>query len=174
MDKSAPVLTEFVVGKTSFLSRGFSVIKLTDDGEEKLLKLPIKSIGIVALQEELRKDEPRPPEKTIVIKVDSPQGKALSLDRDTPVISLDMSDREYLQALEQYRRDLMWRTAVMALDIIFRDTDGKEITDPARIKEALQASGITGHHLDQIIIDVNGLTARREARADFLSGNALA
>jgi len=169
-----PVLTEFVVGETSFLSRGYATIKLTQDDEEKLLKLPIKSIGIMELQEELRKDEPRPPEKTVVIKAESPQGKILSLERDTPIISLDMSDPEYRRAAEEFRKDFMWRTVIMGLDMRFKDSDGKPITDPERIKEVLQASGITGHHLDQIIVDINRLTARREARADFLSGNALA
>ena len=174
MNESSPILTEFVVGKTSFLSRGYSEIKITEDGKEKPIRLPIRSVGIVELQEALKQNEPRPPEKAIVVKKDSPQGRALDLDKDTPVIAVDLADAAYRTAIEEYRKDFMWRTVVMALDVRFRDGDGKDITDPERIKEVLKASGITGHHLDQIILDVNALTARREARADFLSGSALA
>ena len=168
-----PVLTEFVVGETSFLSKGYSEILLTRDGEEEPVRLPIRSIGVVELQEALKQNEPRPPEKAIVVKKDSPQGRDLMLEKDTPVIALDMADPEYRKAVEEFRKDFMWRTVVLALDVRFKGSDGNEITDPERIKEVLKASGITGHHLDQIILDVNRLTARREARADFLSASAL-
>ena len=173
MDKSVPVLTEFVVGETSFLSKGYSKILLTKDGEEQPVRLPIRSIGVVELQEVLKQNKPRPPEKAIVVKKDSPQGRDLMLEKDTPVLALDMADPEYREAVEEFRKDFMWRTVVMGLDMRFKDSDGKPITDPERIKEVLQTSGITGHHLDQIILDVNRLTARREARADFLSASAL-
>ena len=56
MDKPIPVLTEYVIGATTFLSKGYSEILLTRDGEEEPVRLPIRSIGVVELQEALRQN----------------------------------------------------------------------------------------------------------------------
>lgn len=168
-----PVLTEFVVGKTSFISRGFSTIKLTIDGEEKPLRLPIKSIGVAELQKELLTKEPDPPEKTIVVTKDSEAGKKLGLTEDKPVLAPDVGDPDYLRAIAEFRQEFSWRIMVQGLDCTFVDEKGEKITDPDIIIQALKASGITKFHLEDLLTDINNLTSKREAKADFLSGNTL-
>ena len=173
-NKKLPVLTEFVMGKTSFLSRGFSTIKITRDGEEELIRLPIKSIGVSELQKEILQEEPDPPEKTIVVTKDSEAGKKIGLEEDKPVIALNTADPEYIKAIAEFSQEFSWRIMIQGLDCQFVDEKGAGITDTALIIQALKDSGITRYHLDQIVLDINNLTAKREAKADFLSGNTLA
>lgn len=169
-----PVLTKFVEGKTSFLSTGISVIKMTVGGEEELVSLPIKSLDIVETREAFAESVPMPPEKEILVRKGSALGREMELERDTPMIALNAADAKYQKALRAHNQDLMWNTVAKALDCEFVTEAGETITDTARIVEILKASGISGHHLDQIMMDVNNLTKRVEARADFLSDSVSA
>lgn len=166
-------LTKFVVGETSFLSRGFTTLKITTEGESTYVDLPIKSIGIVELQEELSRLSPKPPSKLTTVKKDSPEAKQMGLSEDMTMRIFDTTDEEYLKSLEDYRKDFMWQIVIFALDMEFCDSSGNVITDFGIKKKALIDSGITGHHLDQIFEDVKTLTSDREVKADFLSGNTL-
>lgn len=163
-----PVLTKFVLGETSFVSRGFSELKVSEDGKAKAQKIPIKSMGLVELQGRLQEGAPRPPEREIFVKKDSELGVALGLKDDGAVIALDTTDIDYRKEMEKFNLEFTWTVVIHALDVDWVYQDGKEITDTAVKKEALQNSGITGHHLDQLMLDIRKLTTDQEVSADFL------
>jgi len=173
MQEKEVLLSKFVVGQVNFESHGISSIYVREKDETTRYDLPVKSIGIVELQDELEKYQPKPPVRLLSVKKESELGRSLELSEDTPVKILDTADKEYRKELEEYQQDFMWRTILNALDIEFVDESGSVITDFTIKKEALQKSGITGHHLDTIFSDIQGLTAKRETQADFLSGNRL-
>jgi len=167
-----PILTKFVVGETSFLSRGVSKIKMIIDGKETVVPIPIRSISLIELRQELARNEPQPKEKLVVVKKDTVQGKAMGLEEDTAVLALDYADPEYRKRLDAHGQEMTWRTIAQAVDMEFVDKDGNVITDIERKIDALKMSNLSGHQIDQILTDIASLTKRREARADFLSGTA--
>lgn len=172
--KAKPALTRFIVGETSFFSRGVSKIKTTVDGKEDILEVPIKSIGIVELQQTLDRQRPKPKDKLVIVKKDSAQGRALSLEEDTAMNAQDVADPEYQAQLREHNRSFLWRMLAQGLDVEFADAQGNRITDQDRIVDALKGSGITSHQADQLMADIQALTRRRETKADFLSGAAWA
>jgi len=167
------LLTKFVVGQTTFEAHGITSLYVKDGDRMIRYDLPIKSIGIVELQEELKRFEPKPPVRLITVKPDSELGKQLDLASDTPVKVFDITDEEYRREVEEYQKDFTWRTILFALDVEFVDESGNVITDFVTKKEALQKSGITGHHIDIIFYDIQKLTSKREEKADFLSERGL-
>ena len=173
MQEKEILLTKFVVGKTKFEAHGISSLYVRDGEETVRYDLPIKSIGVIELQEQLEKHEPKPPTRLVNVKEDSELGKTLELSVDTPVKVFDTTDEEYKKKSDEYKQDFMWRTVLYALDVEFVDESGKVISDYLVKKEALQKSGITGHHLDTIFFDVQKLTTKREVKADFLSESPL-
>jgi hypothetical protein len=162
-------LTQIIEGKTSLLSRGFCTLKLVDGEKVETIDLPIKSTGIIELQERLNREAPKPPSRMTVIEKDSDVAKRLGFTEDTAARVFDLTDDGYIKAVQDYQSDFMWRTAIEALDVEFADKDGNVITDYHRKKEILQGTGISGHHLDAIIKAVSELTKEREEKADFLS-----
>jgi len=165
-EKKKKVLTQIIAGKTSFLSRG--VCSLVINGE--VVELPIKSIGIAELQNELEQTMPRPPSRMEVIAPDSDIGKKMEIKEDTPMRVHDLTDEKYIKESAEYSRDFVWRMIIPALDLTFQDEAGNEITGYAEKKKALQDAGISGHHLDALMKAVQDLTKAREDKADFLSG----
>jgi hypothetical protein len=163
-------MAKIVRGKTSFLSRGFCSLVVFSDGEEIQVDLPIKSIGIMDLQQKMEEDAPSPPSKLEVIKKDSDIGKQMGLEEDTPMRTFDLTDEKYLSELQEYQQDYLWRTVIQALDVEFEDEEGNKIVEYGAKKKALQDTGISGHHLDTLMIAIRDLTKAREVKADFLSG----
>ena len=169
LHEDPPVLSTFVIGKTNFQSSGYSEIKITEGGEEKRMRLPIKSIGIIELQNDLRKNAPKPPVRMKKVFRGSSEAQDLGITESQVIQYFDTTDTDYLDKYAQYRIDFLWMTVVHALDILWKDTEGNDIKDFMVIKEGLTKSGITGHHLDQIFDDVEKLTKLNEEKADFLS-----
>uniref|UniRef100_A0A6M3IH21 Uncharacterized protein n=1 Tax=viral metagenome TaxID=1070528 RepID=A0A6M3IH21_9ZZZZ len=176
------IFTKFVEGKTSFLSKGFAEIKITtvvgetqDDAQEKseIIYLPIRSTGIVELQELLRTEAPQPPRKTVKIKKGDEFDITFGLEPGELASVWDVTEDSYLKEFENYQNNFMWRTVIQALDVTWEDTEGKPITDFESKKKILINTGITGHHLDQIFLAIQRLTSEREEAADFLSGKKL-
>jgi len=165
-----PILTEFIIGETDFQSKGFSSIKVTKEGTSSHFHLPIRSIGIMELQEELKRSAPKPPVKLRTVYAGSDDADRLGLKETQTVSYFDATDPDYLSKFEEYNLNFLWRTVIAALDLQFKDSDGNLISDFEIIKKALVESGITGHHLDQIFSDVSLLTSDQEKKMDFLSG----
>ena len=170
LESSAPVLTEFVLGETSFQSDGFSVLKLTKGGKPLPVKLPIRSVGIVELREELERNAPKPPSKVVKILKDSEDGKRLGLEKDGFIKVFDSTDEKYLDQYSEYKTDLIWRIVMTSLQMKFVDKETHtEITEFEKKRDILKNSGITGSHLDKLITDILALVSDSESVADFLS-----
>jgi len=166
MDEKPIRLTKWVQGQTNFLAWGVSTIKIGDS----LVEIPIRSIGIVEAREAIEASAPRPPEKELLVRKDSGLGRQLDLERDTPMIALNAADPGYQKALAEHNQAIMWHTLARAIDADFVTEDGTVVKNPEEIISILKASGLSGHHLDQLMTDITVLTKRREALADFLSG----
>ena len=171
MEKKKTIMTKFVFGETSFVSSGFSRLKITDDGKSEIVNVPIKSIGIQEAQDALLRDAPKPPAIMKTIKANSGAGRRLGLEDDEVRQILDFSDPAYLKSLEAFREKSTWALIIPGLNLDFFDKDGNKITDYDEIRKGLINAGITGPHLDQLAADINQLTANMEKSADFLSGN---
>lgn len=163
-----PVMTEFVLGETSFVSTGISELKVTRDGKEEIIPIPIKSVGVVETQEVIDREMPKPPVKMETIRAESDTGQALGLSEDEVRRVYDYRDPEYTAQLREYSQKKLWAMIVPGLDIEFRDTAGKLVTDSEQIIAGLKAAGITGHQLDQLARDIKSLTSLSERQADFL------
>ena len=168
------VITELVDGEELFHSTGFTRLKMTDEGKETSMLFPIQSIGIVDLQDELRKSMPRPPKKREFIKKNTPEAKSAGLAHDQWITVLDLADEEYQIKMEQWNLENQWRTVIHALRVTFKDKSGNEIRDYETKVEALKRKGITIFHLMKIFQDIMNLTRDAEGEADFLSVTDLA
>ncbi len=162
-------ISELVAGKNLFDSRGFTIIKVTKDGEAQKRKLPIKSTGVAEFQEELSGKAPKPPRTFERIKKNSKDGQAMGLKHDQMMTVFDPTDEEYIDALEKHTQYLLWQVAVFALDIKWTKADGTEAKDFEEKKEVLKTNNISGHQVDKIYTDVQLLTQFQEDRQDFLS-----
>ena len=171
MNKKPKRISELIQGEKTFDSYGFSLLKITRNGIEELLELPIKSTGVAEFQEELTGKAPKPPVKKEMIKKDSLEGKLLGLDEDRLMQVFDNTDEEYIDALEKHNQGFIWQIVVFALDISWKKQDGTDATTFEEKKAILKSTGITSSHTDQIFKDVLALSRMTEVMADFLSGN---
>jgi len=167
-------IAAIIEGEELFHSRGTSVIKVTKDGREQLLEIPIRTAGVSELMEDLAGKAPKPPVKTELVRKDSPEGRALRLTQDRLVQMFDLTDEAYTTALAEHGRRFVWAVVIQALDLEFKDAQGRSVEDPERKRVILEASGLTSEHLARILKDVRHLTRLAEEEADFLSGNASA
>ena len=167
--ESKPVMTRFILGETSFKSRGVSMLRIADSGQAYDLPIPIQSIGVLEAADAVNRRRPKAPVKQVLIRKDTPAGRAMGLAADEVHQVTDNTDDGYLKQMEKWRSDVMWACILPGLDMEFVDPAGKVITDEQRIIDALVAAGITGHHIDQLTKDIGALTKAAEGNADFLS-----
>lgn len=170
--KSIETISELVTDGQLFDSKGFTIIKVTKDGEEKSIRLPIKSTGVAEFQEELSGKAPGPPKTFERIKKNSDKGVTIGLKHDQMMIVYDITDDDYIEALEKHNQDFLWQIAIFALDIIWKKKDGSTAEIFEEKKEVLKSNNITGHHINKIYKDVALLTQFEEDRQDFLSENS--
>lgn len=164
-------ITELVEGANLFESRGYSIVKVTRAGEEKRLRLPIKSTGVADYMEKLRGKAPRPPVTFQIVKKDSPEGRELGLTHDRKVQVFDTTDERYIDAIEKHNQEFNWAIVIFALDLPWKKADGTEVQELEDKKRILKSNGITWTHINQIFADVQTLTRMEEERADFLPEN---
>ena len=164
-------ISELVEGEKLFDSQGFSLVKTTKQGIEKMIELPIKSTGVSEYMEELEGKAPRPPVVKRVIKKGSKEGKELGLGHDKMLQVFDETDETYVDALNQHSQDFSWRVCIFALDLKWTKKDKSEGKSFEEKKEILKSNGITYHHTNQILKDVQSLTRIQEDGEDFLSEN---
>jgi len=163
-------ITQFVEGEELFYSTGVSLVMTTKNGVEEPVYIPIRSIGIVELQQELRKNAPKPKKKRVLIKKDSPEAKQYGINHNQWVEVLDLADEEFVALNDIWQQDSQWKTVIAALDMEFVKQDGTKIVDFETKKKIMQGQGITIHQLGRIFKDVVKLTSNLEEEADFLSG----
>ena len=164
-------ISELIEGENLFESSGFSLIKVTKNGKEDLIELPIKSTGVAEFQEELRGEAPKPPVRKELIKKGSKEGREMGLSHDKLIHVFDTTDEQYLDKLEAHNQDFIWRVIVFALDLAWKKKDGFTVKSFEEKKAILQSTGITGTHTDQIFKDVQNLTKIADEEEDFLSDN---
>ena len=165
-------ISELIAEGALFDSRGFSIVKVTKDGISQSKKLPIKSTGVAEFQEKLSGKAPKPPRTFERIKKDSDEGRKMGLKHDQMMTVFDVTDDEYVNALEKHTQEFLWQIAIFALDLKWKKADGNEAKTFDEKKEILKSNGITGHHIDKIYNDVILLTQFAEDRQDFLSKNS--
>ena len=165
-----PKLTKFVVGQTTFLSHGISRLKVTQNEEVQYLEIPIKSIGVQELMDELRKDTPKPPVKLTTVRKGDELNTEFGLRPNEVVKVFDVTNEDYLETYSKFHNDFTWRIVIFALDLDFEDTEVNIITEFEEKKKALINMDFTGHHQTTIVEDVMRLTSDKENVADFLSG----
>ena len=170
-DEVIETISELVENASIFDSRGYSIVKVTKDGIEKKIKLPIKSTGVKEYQDELSGKAPKPPATKEFIKKGSPEGKALGIPHDQIAIVFDTTDEAYVDALNAFNQEFYWRVALFALDVSWTKSDGTAANTYEEKKKVLQSNGVTFYQIRRICNDVDSLTQFAEDRQDFLSGS---
>jgi hypothetical protein len=167
-DKQEIIIVSDLVddGVRFFESSGYSVIRITDDGNKKTLKIPISTDGVRELMDELSAIAPRAPVVRKMIEKDSDEGKKLEISENTMVMVFDLTDEKYVDALDEHTRHFTWKVVAKAIRIGPEDLDEKI--------ELLKKKGITKNQVLKIYKDVMNLTNFAEDREDFLSGNVWA
>jgi len=168
-------LTKLIIGDRPFHSNGVSTVKITQIDEngrndEIFIDIPIQSIGIPELMENLNKNRPKPPSKQLQVKKNTELAKELGLQMNCVVQILDYSDENYQKEIQKYNEEEGWDILLKGICIDFEDEAGNKIADNGCKKEILKNSGLTNNHMLQIVNDINSLTSNMEASADFLSG----
>lgn len=162
-------ITELIQDGGIFECTGFSTVKVTRKGKASKIQLPIKSTGVAEFQESLKAKAPRPPVRFEVYKRGSKEAEELGVDGNVKLVVFDTTDEDYIDARDAHAQEFSWRVAVFALNIAWRNADGKEVTTYEEKKKILQSNGITGAHIDKIFRDVQALSKIEEDRQDFLS-----
>lgn len=167
-------ITSLVEDGALFECSGYARVKVTRSGEEKILRLPIKSTGVQEFMDQLAELAPQPPVISKMIEKDSEMGRSLGLAADGPVQMFDLTDEAYIEKLRRHNQDFIWRVVIFALAMDFKNKDGVAVEDFEAKKKVLESNGITWEQANQIYADVGKLTRFAEEREDFLSAGASA
>jgi len=162
-------IEELKEGNSLFQSRGHSLLKVTHDGQEKRLRIPIKSTGVTELMEEMRAKAPKPPVINKVIHPDDPAFKELGLSRKQHVKTFDLTDESYIEATEKHNQEIGIKLMLKGIDVPIKDKEGNIVEDRDKKMTILRDMGLTAPHFTQIIRDITSLTEWQEAEEnDFL------
>jgi len=151
-------VTELQEGSDMFISQGYSNVKVTQNGQVRNVKLPIKSSGVTELIEEFKEKEPKPPTVDKIVKAGSDEAKALKLSKDTQVRMPDLSDEKYVKALNKYESDLGIAILQKGLAVKLLDREGNEITNPDKKISMLKGMGMSGPQFTQVVQDIRNMT----------------
>ena len=157
-------------GANLFESHGYCVVKVTEAGEAKKIKLPITSRGVSDLMDELRAKAPTPPVKTEDIDPESKEGEDLEAPGLIRRVTFDFTDPEYLRQSEKHNQEFLWQVVIKGLEISWKTKDGTGIEDYEQRKSLLKSKGLAYSQLLKIFKAVQGLTRFQEDREDFLPG----
>lgn len=159
-------VTELVEGSSLFESNGYSRVKVTKNGEEQILVLPIKSGGISELIDELNKQAPTPPVVNKLVTPDSEIGRDLKLTRKKHVQIFDYTDPAYIEEKKEHDSNLGLTVVLFGVDVPVKDEEGTIIEDMEKKLKILQNLGLTGHQFSQIYKDISDLTTFAEEELD--------
>lgn len=129
------------------------------------MELPITSKGVLELRDELGYHKPIAPKKSLVIMADSDTGRKLGLQEDTVKLVQDDADARYIEQLNEYHTELMWQIVLKGLDMEFRDSKGKVLTDYEDKKAVLLVNGVT---IDQLTTIFNAIVKLGHHNAEEL------
>ena len=162
-------LEELREGSSMFESKGTSYIKVTHDGEVKRLAIPIKSSGVSELVDEFNRQAPQAPKIFKVVRPNDEAYSELKLTKKQHVQTFDLTDPDYIEALEKHTTNLGLKIVLKGMNMPIRDKEGKDIEDDDRKIEVLRSMGISGEQFTQLVEDISSLTKWQEDRdEDFL------
>lgn len=148
------------VSDAPFYSTGMAHIKVTKNGQEKTLKIPIRAVDLEEVETFCRNFRPKVPTKR-----DKIQGRWVTI--------LDEANPEYQQDLLDYQRILSRAWCLMAMDVDVEDAAGKVVwsadntvreLDPA--VKALRAMGLVDSQFAAILRAARDLTQFAEEEED--------
>jgi len=151
-------ITELQEGDNTFISNGYSNIKVTQNGQIKNIKLPIKSSGVTELIEEFKEKEPKPPLVNELVKKDSEEGKQMKLSENKWIKMPNLGDEKYVKALNKYESDLGIAILQKGLAVKLLDKEGNEITNPDKKISMLKGMGMSGPQFTQVVQDIRCMT----------------
>ena len=163
-------LEELREGNSMFESTGTSHIKVTHGGEVKRLAIPIKSSGVSELVDEFNRQAPQAPKIYKVVHPNDEAYSELRLTKKQHVQTFDLTDSDYLSALEKHNTNLGLKIVLKGLNMPIKDKEGKAIEGEDRKIDVLRSMGISGEQFSKLVEDISSLTKWQEDRDDdFLS-----
>jgi len=148
------VLAKLRAGDQPFASWGYVDLKVVKNNVEKIMRLPIKSVGMAEVIEEISRKMPEAPVRTEIVRKDSKYGQALGLRHDKLTILENTLDPEFQKKLREYEIESLYRVVLHALAIDVEDAQGNKLPagpaasdpDPRLLKET-QAGSVSNIHL---------------------------
>lgn len=162
----------------TFYSWGYSrPLKVTLGGEEKHLRLKIKSIGMTELMESLRKDAPKPPSSRKLVKKGTDIARELGVKHDVIIYEQDEADPGYQRALDDHNTKVSQMIVMQGLaydlkldgEVVLRGNDitkPNEVTDETKVLRRFRQMGLSSEHFSTLVEDISALTKSREAEEE--------
>ena len=163
-------LEELVEGSSLFQSKGVSTVKVTYDGVERGVEIPIKSSGVTEIIDAFDKKAPTPPSKNMLVKPDDDLGKELKITKKQWIQVLDTADPVYISDLEKHRSELGMKIVLRGIDLVFKNSAGEVVDDEDKQIEILRSQGMTGEQFSQLVKDIANLTRWTEDREETFLG----
>ncbi len=151
-------LDVLVEGDSQFTSKGYSNVKRTLNGEVANIRIPIKSTGVTELIEQFKRNEPKPPGVSTLVKKDSEMGKQQKFTEDKWIKLPDFTDERYLKEKEDYEAKLGVQVLTKGVDAPFKNKKGVLITDGDQKVQILEDMGLSSEQFTQITNDIRMLT----------------
>ncbi len=149
---------ELRAGADTFRADGFSLLKITRDGVEKRLRLPIRSRGVAETLELAAEGEPRPPVHREWVRASSELGRQAGLTRDGFVMVADPTDEQYLKARREHDLEVGLRLVAQGAAVPFRDAQGRPVEEAGEKVRLLGEMGLRREHFTQLAADIRDLT----------------
>jgi hypothetical protein len=152
------ILRKIEAKKKAFQSTGFSILRVTHDGEEKDVHVPIRSVPFDEYTELLKESY-----------VEPPRSKKMDLDTMEYVMVLDPHDGTYQTALHYANTRFLKRFALRALDVDITDDndtpvwtrDGQHRHEETALR-ILEQQGFTLGHFQQIREDAERMSVNSQ------------
>ena len=174
-DGDIPVetLTALRSGESPF--RAWKKVRLlVTRGDRKVyIEVPIKSIGLAEVMEQISKGAPLPPKK--LIKKNSSEGRDAGYSHDTLVE--DFTDEEYQKRVREHDMNASWKMVLAAWAVDIWDGEKKVVQandehsptivhDEDKAILILKKSGMTGEHLLKLVNEVRALTHEEQEKVE--------
>ena len=157
---------ELVEGSSIFQSNGISILKVTQNGEVKKLRVPIKSSGVDEVIRNFERKKPRPPIINVVVKPGDSAFKDLNLNRKQHIKTFDFTDEAYLDEVEKYSSQLGLQIVLQGINVVLKDKEKNIIEDDDRKISVLRNMGLSSEHFTQLVRDIRNLTRWEDQNTD--------
>lgn len=154
--------------REAFGAWGYCTLKV-QRGEEILgVKLKITSVP-QELVDRLRRRQPKPPSKTVMLDPNTPEGQAMGVTTRQKAIIPDYNDPVYSDQMEEYNINFRREIVGHGVGSQLKKTDGGIAQTPEEKYKVLEEKGISGIHFAEITQQILALTQwTDEERVNFL------